>query len=126
MLVSVAGVMAALGDTLYPATSVAEAFVREIAPSAEGLLRLRPLHPLFALAGGALVLFAAHLRPTQADPRITVARFTVLGLVLMQWIGGALDIVLLAPVWMQIVHLLVADLLWLSVVILVAQTGRIE
>jgi heme a synthase len=127
MLVSVTGAMAALGDTLYPATSVAEGFGREIAVGAQGLLRLRPLHPLFALAGGALVLFAAHLRPKRkADPRITAARFAVLGLVLLQWIGGALNIVLLAPVWMQIVHLLVADLLWLTVVILAVQTGRIE
>ena len=127
MFVSVTGAIAALGDTLYPATSTAEGFWREMAPAAEGLLRLRPLHPLFALAGGALVLFAAHLRPSgKADPRIAAARFTVLGLVLLQWIGGALNIVLLAPVWMQIVHLLVADLLWLTVVILVAQTGRIE
>ena len=127
MTISVTGAMAALGDTLYPAISVAEGFGREIAPAAQGLLRLRPLHPLFALAGGALVLFAAHLRPKgKADPRITVARFTILGLVLLQWIGGALNIVLLAPVWIQIVHLLVADLLWVTVVILAAQTGRIE
>ncbi len=126
LLVSVTGAMAALGDTLYPAISFTEGFGREMAPAAQGLLRLRPLHPLFALAGGAFVLFAA-LRPAgKADRRITAARLTVLGLVLVQWIAGALNIVLLAPVWMQIVHLLVADLLWLTVVILVLQVDRIE
>jgi heme A synthase len=126
LLVSVTGAMAALGDTLYPAISFTEGFGREMAPAAQGLLRLRPLHPLFALAGGAFVLFAA-LRPAgKANRRITAARLTVLGLVLVQWIAGALNIVLLAPVWMQIVHLLVADLLWLTVVILVVQVDRIE
>jgi heme a synthase len=127
MLVSVTGAIAALGDTLYPATSVAEGFGREIAVGAQRLLRLRPLHPLFALAGGAFVLFAAHRRPAgKANPRITAARLTILGLILLQWIAGALNIVLLAPVWMQIVHLLVANLLWVTLVILVAQIGRIE
>jgi heme A synthase len=119
MLVSVTGAMAALGDTLYPAISFAEGFGREIAPAAQGLLRLRPLHPLFALAGGAFVLFAARRQPA-------AVRLAILGLVLVQWIAGALNIVLLAPVWMQIVHLLVADLLWLTVVILVVQVDRIE
>jgi heme A synthase len=119
MLVSVTGAIAALGDTLYPAISVAEGFGREMAPTAEGLLRLRPLHPLFALAGGVFVLFATRRRNT-------AARLTILGLVFVQWIAGAVNIVLLAPVWMQIVHLLLADLLWLTVVILVAQVDRIE
>jgi heme A synthase len=106
MLVSVTGAIAALSDTLLPDTP-------------QGLLQLRPLHPFVALAGGVFVLFAAHRRAT-------AARFAVLGLVFLQWIAGALNIVLLAPVWMQIVHLLVADLLWLTVVILVVQTDRIE
>ena len=33
---------------------------------------------------------------------------------------GGLNVVLLAPVWLQLVHLLVADLLWMSVVLLAA------
>jgi heme A synthase len=106
VLVSVTGAIAALGDTLLPGTP-------------QGLLRLRPLHPLFALAGGVFVLFATRRQNT-------AARLTILGLVFLQWIVGALNIVLLAPVWMQIVHLLVANLLWIALVILVAQTGRTE
>ena len=35
--------------------------------------------------------------------------------------AGAINITLLAPVWMQLVHLLLADMLWLSLVLLVVE-----
>ena len=31
---------------------------------------------------------------------------------------GALNVMLLAPIWMQLVHLLVADVLWIALVLL--------
>ena len=38
---------------------------------------------------------------------------------------GALNVALLAPVWMQLVHLLVADALWIACVLLSARVlGR--
>jgi len=52
----------------------------------------------------------------------------------LQLLGGVINLLLLAPVWMQLVHLLVADLLWIIFVMLGAQvlagepardTGRI-
>ena len=45
----------------------------------------------------------------------------VMGMVFIQLIAGAVNIALLAPVWMQIVHLLLADLLWIALVILLAE-----
>jgi cytochrome c oxidase assembly protein subunit 15 len=33
---------------------------------------------------------------------------------------GGLNVLLLAPVWLQLVHLLVADLLWMALVLLAA------
>jgi heme A synthase len=44
-------------------------------------------------------------------------------LVFVQLAVGALNMVLLAPVWMQIVHLLIADLLWVALVILTLEAG---
>ena len=41
-------------------------------------------------------------------------------LVLVQFGVGLLNAALLAPVWLQIVHLLLADLLWLALVLLSA------
>lgn len=41
---------------------------------------------------------------------------------LLQLTLGALNIVLLAPIWLQIVHLLVADILWINVVLFSAES----
>jgi heme a synthase len=46
---------------------------------------------------------------------------SVVGLLLLQYTLGVADVMLLAPVWMQIVHLLGADLLWIALVILAAR-----
>ena len=39
-------------------------------------------------------------------------------LVAIQTLLGVLNVALLAPVWLQLVHLLLADLLWISLVLL--------
>ena len=45
--------------------------------------------------------------------RLTTAIFALLG---AQFLLGLADVVLLAPVWMQILHLLGADLYWVALV----------
>jgi heme A synthase len=45
----------------------------------------------------------------------------VAALVVMQVAAGFVNVLLLAPVWLQLVHLLLADLIWLSYVLLGAQ-----
>ena len=45
----------------------------------------------------------------------------VVGLLALQYVLGALDVWLLAPVWMQVIHLLAADVLWTSLVVLTAR-----
>src|ERR1700724_4307187 len=48
MLVGVSGAIAALGDTLFPARSLAQGFAQDFDPAANVFLRLRGLHPLIA------------------------------------------------------------------------------
>ena len=45
----------------------------------------------------------------------------VLGLLGMQFVLGFADVLLLAPMWMQVVHLLGADLYWVALVTLTAR-----
>ena len=45
----------------------------------------------------------------------------VLMLLAAQYVLGVLDVVMLAPVWLQIVHLLGADVLWAALVVLTAR-----
>jgi heme A synthase len=49
--------------------------------------------------------------------RAARALIVVVGL---QWVGGTLAVLLLAPLWIQITHLLMADVLWILWVLLIA------
>jgi heme a synthase len=124
LVVGVSGAIAALGDTLFPATSLAEGVRQEMSSTAHFLLRLRIFHPALALLGGAYVLFAG-LKVIKA--RISQAATTIAwwtwGLVFVQLVAGAINVLLLAPVWMQLVHLLLADILWIALVLLAVE-GR--
>jgi len=131
----ISGSTAALGDTLYPPTSLSAAFAQDSASSAPLLLRLRILHPVAALLAAAfvvwLILRSRDLTPTAAelDPieRRRLAGFTtraniVIALLALQFALGIADILLLAPAWMQLLHLLGADLYWVALVLLAAET----
>jgi cytochrome c oxidase assembly protein subunit 15 len=113
------GAIAALGDTLYPAQSVLGGLARDVSPTADFLIQLRIAHPILALAGVLLVAFAAS-RVLQAtvDARARRAAWAVSSLALLQLALGLLNVVLLAPVWLQIAHLLLADVLWIAFVLL--------
>ena len=116
MLLSITGVIAALGDTLFPAPTLAAGLAQDFNPSSSLLLRLRGLHPLIAAAVGAwLTLYAVG--------RLRLAKGAALRVVVLVWLqlmAGLVNFLLQAPVWMQIVHLLIADLLWISLVLLCA------
>jgi heme a synthase len=124
LLSGMSGAVAALGDTLYPAASHSEGLAATLSPSSHILLRLRALHPVIAVSVGALLMFVA---PRLGDDGAMSQRLAraVLLLAGAQLLGGLLNVVLLAPVWMQIVHLLIADLLWMAFVLLGAHSLRL-
>jgi heme A synthase len=119
LLVGMSGAVAALGDTLYPAASLGHAFAQDVSPTAHVLLRLRLLHPLLAVAG-ALAAAGAAARTRAAAPESGPRARAVIGLAVLELVIGGVNVILLAPVWMQVVHLLVADLLWIALVRLTA------
>lgn len=119
VLVVITGGIAALGDTLFPARSLAEGFAQDVDPLAPWLLRLRIFHPVAAVLGGiGLLAAAAFARRTVPSPK--VLRWTALvGVgVGVQLVAGAVNVLLLAPGWLQLLHLLLADLLWIGAVVL--------
>jgi heme A synthase len=121
MVLGVTGAITALGDTLFPSGSLMEGIREDFSPTAHFLIRLRFIHPLFAIIlGFYLGLVGGLLRMTSKDG--TVQRFA-LGLVVLfvvQLFAGLVNLLLLAPVWMQIVHLLLADLVWITLILLTA------
>jgi len=115
MCIGITGSLAALGDTLFPATSLKESLIQDFS-SGNVLLRLRFLHPVFAALGAMYVLWII-LRSLKSSSRPS-NKVKALAVVLVAQIGlGILNVVLLAPVWLQIVHLLVAELFWILVVL---------
>jgi cytochrome c oxidase assembly protein subunit 15 len=122
LLVSVTGAVTALGDTLFPAASLAEGMRQDLATASSFLLRLRVLHPALAiLAAGYFVYVAMSVLRSKPRPLAAQIALAVIMLAAGQLGAGAINLTLLAPVWMQLVHLLLADLLWLSLVLLVVE-----
>jgi cytochrome c oxidase assembly protein subunit 15 len=117
LVVGVSGSLAALGDTLFPASSLRGAFAQDFGTSSPWLLRLRGVHPISAVIAGTFVLWLVGQARRGGAGRLTAAVVVLLG---FQFALGIADVLLLAPVWMQIVHLLGADLYWIALVALAA------
>jgi cytochrome c oxidase assembly protein subunit 15 len=110
------GAIAALGDTLYPPTSLAGGLVQDLNDQSPLLIRLRLVHPFAALASALVLVVIARAALQTRDPRLRTPGLRLLGVLGLQLAGGALNWALLAPVWMQVVHLLLADLTWIALV----------
>lgn len=115
LLVGTTGAVAALGDTLFPAASVVDGVRADLDATSHFLVRLRTLHPLFAVGTAALLVALRGLVVARAPSHRAAA--SALGhAVLAQLAVGTLNWLLLAPTWMQLVHLVVADAVWLLLV----------
>jgi heme a synthase len=114
VLVSVAGAVAALGDMLFPASSLAGGLQQDFSAGGSPFLHLRFLHPLLAVAGAIYILFimVIKIRGTRSE-RAREAASRVVILIAIQLAAGFLNLGLLAPLWMQLVHLLIADAVWI-------------
>jgi heme A synthase len=121
LILGVTGAVTALGDTLFPPESLAEGLRQDLDPTANFMIRLRAIHPLIAVATAFYMFLIAGLPEvigshpdTKRAARVLVALFVV------QLAAGVANVVLLAPVWMQLLHLLLADLSWIALVLLAA------
>ena len=121
MVIGITGSLAALGDTLFPATSLKAAFAADFSSSSEWLVRLRILHPASAMVAGAFILWLLWraVFATREEQHRKLGLWLV-GLLALQFVLGALDVLLRAPVWMQVLHLAGADAFWCVLVVLTA------
>ena len=127
LVIAMSGVIAALGDTLFPATSLGQGMASDFSPAANFLVRLRVFHPVLAVLGGIYFVTAALMAGLgRKDILIRKVAWLVSGLVLVQVALGVVNLILLAPVWMQLTHLFSADLVWVCFVILTAETTAVE
>lgn len=109
VLTGATGSVAALADTLFPAVSLRSALAADLASSSPLLIRMRWMHPAAsALAFVAIGWMAWRVQGGRGKG--------LLALLAVQLVLGVGDVLALAPVWLQVLHLLGADLLWIAVV----------
>jgi heme A synthase len=106
ILVGATGAITALGDTLFPPHEVG------VNHSGSFLVSLRWVHPVLAVGTGLYLLHLARVLPVPDRMRGYLA-----AIVVTQLTAGVVNIALAAPVWMQVVHLLIADVVWIGLVV---------
>lgn len=122
LVVGVTGSLAALGDTLFPAHSLGAAMAQDFSVRSAWLVRWRWTHPTVAVLASIFFLWLL-ARAMDRSSYWNNRPLAVLVLVLLgvQYTLGVMNILLLAPVWMQVTHLLGADLLWTALIVLAAR-----
>ena len=122
LIVGVTGSLAALGDTLFPATSIGAALAQDFSAASTWLVRWRWTHPAIAFFASVFLIWLL-VRGSRRSAHWDNRGLSALVLVLLaaQYLFGVLDVALLAPVWLQVLHLLGADVLWAALVVLTAR-----
>lgn len=106
LMIGVTGAVAALGDTLFPG-------VRGLVTDGHTLLILRNMHPFAAIAFAMPALYAAVQGLSYPEKKIKQMGIFVIVLIFAQWLIGFINIFLAAPVFMQLIHLFFADIIWI-------------
>ena len=118
LALGVSGGITALGDTLFPVNSFAEGLAQDADNGSHLFVRLRVWHPTLAVifAIGAIIA-ARQIARGLADARVKALAGAVTGVLLLQLVVGAMNTVLLAPIPLQLAHLLLADAVWIALVL---------
>ncbi len=119
LFIGVSGAITALGDTLFPSPSLMEGIRADFETQAHFLIRLRVWHPAIAMVVSAFWFALLHTVSMRAGhTRIKHLASASRVLIIVQLIAGGINVLLLAPVWMQLLHLWLADWVWISLVLL--------
>lgn len=118
LLVGASGAIAALGNTLFPSNSLAEALRSDFSVSSHLLIRLRIYHPIIAVVTSLLILATVFVG-TRERKGILVSKLglSVALLCISQVVIGIVNVALLAPAWLQLTHLFISNLLWIAIVL---------
>lgn len=113
VVMSMAGAVTALGDTLFPiepafGPGLLDKVSADLSATNHFLVRLRALHPFVAIAGAAYLVWLFW-----PGRREGWTRFVVLALV-GELAIGVVNIALAAPGWMQLIHLAAAHAVWIA------------
>jgi len=107
VFIAASGAVTALADTLFPKGGA------DLAAEEHFLTRLRIVHPVLAVVASAIGWWAASRSERGRD----VYSRSLPVLVALMLLTGVINVSLGVPVWMQLVHLALADALWVAYVL---------
>ena len=121
-LVGISGSVAALSSMLFPSASLSEGISKDFSAASNILLRLRVAHPILSILLGVYLIFLTGWLKNARAASAAVGRWSgfLTLLVVVQLAFGGLTLLMLAPILMQVGHLLLADLIWVVLVLLTA------
>ena len=122
LFVGLSGSVAALSSMLFPSQTLTEGIAKDFSATSNILLRLRVSHPILSVAVGVYLIFLASWIKNKFAGFSPIVRWAnVLSLlILIQFVSGAVTLLTLAPIVMQIIHLFLADAVWISFVLMSA------
>ena len=118
VLLSALGTTASLASTVFPSESFVEGVRADFTRDAHYLIRLRIWHPVLALGFGGYLLWLGRRLSASHDGGPPIEFHIVTGLYALDLAVGALDAFLLAPIAIQLLHLLLAHAVWIGLVAL--------
>ena len=118
LVLGATGALNALADTVFPSESVVGDLSEKFGPTAPLLSNLRIVHPIVAIVGGLAIAWIATSRSLHAGVRSKRLSGAVVLIVFSQFFIGVVNIFLLTPLLVQVIHLMVADILWITYVFL--------
>ncbi len=120
VIIGAAGALNALADTVVPSDSLSASAKAQLAGTARFLVDVRIAHPLIAIVGGIVVAWIVFGYATHPEPETRRIVLWIGGLLLTQMFVGMTNIVLLTPLEVQVLHLAIADAIWILYVLLAA------
>jgi heme A synthase len=119
LILGASGAVTALGDTLFPVGSFNDASL--LSPTAQTLISLRIFHPTIAIVVSIyLIIIVIIIRKINPQPTVVYLSYVFTWLLIAQLGLGYLNVLLSAPIWMQIIHLLMADAIWIVLILFTA------
>lgn len=126
LVIGATGGVTALADTLFPKETFEIGAIFDESAGENFLTRLRAIHPFVGLIVGAAAAWWAKTHGWQVGGGGARAARLVVGLVALEVVLGIVNVGLLTPTWLSLIHLATADAIWLAWVWLGAELFQVR
>ncbi len=111
LVVAALGAMASLAHDWFPSANLLQGLAADFDPQKHWLVRVRIFHPLVAILTTVFLFVGTCYRREHGNSRES---FIFLILLAGQLFVGVLNWALMAPPWSALLHLVLADLIWIG------------